>query len=132
MTFFELAKYLEKLEKTSSRLEITQILADLFKKSKVDEIDRIVYLTLGSLAPNYRGMVFNIADKIMLQIIAKACGIDAGRVRESYKKEGDLGVVTEKLLESGKQKNFSSKITVGEIYEELFQIAQDEGGGSVD
>ena len=132
MTFFELTKYLEKLEKTSSRLEITQILADLFKKSKVDEIDRIVYLTLGSLAPNYRGMVFNIADKIMLQIIAKACGIDAGRVRESYKKEGDLGVVTEKLLESGKQKNFSSKITVGEIYEELFQIAQDEGGGSVD
>src|SRR3989344_2656023 len=98
MTFFELAKYLEKLEKTSSRLEITQILADLFKKSKVDEIDRIVYLTLGSLAPNYRGMVFNIADKIMLQIIAKACGIDAGRVRESYKKEGDLGVVTEKMF----------------------------------
>ncbi|KKQ55019.1 MAG: DNA ligase I, ATP-dependent Dnl1, DNA ligase 1, partial [Candidatus Woesebacteria bacterium GW2011_GWC1_38_13] len=57
MTFSELAKYLERLEATPSRLEITRILAELFKKAEVEEIDKIVYLVLGTLAPNYKGIV---------------------------------------------------------------------------
>jgi hypothetical protein len=66
MQFRELATYLEKLEKTSSRNEITEILAGLFKKSEASEIDKTVYLLSGRLAPNYKGINFSIAEKMML------------------------------------------------------------------
>jgi hypothetical protein len=59
MFFRELSVYLEKLEKTASRLEITSILTDLFKKSDKNEIDKVVYLSLGVLAPNYEGVLLN-------------------------------------------------------------------------
>ena len=69
MKFKVLAEYLQKLEDTSSRIEITEILSDLFKKSNAKEIDKICYLTLGKLAPSYRGIVFNVAEKMMLRVI---------------------------------------------------------------
>jgi DNA ligase-1 len=57
MRFRELASYLEKLEKTPSRIEITKILADVFKKADKGEIDKIIYLSLGQLALSYEGLV---------------------------------------------------------------------------
>ncbi len=90
MKFSELAGYLQKLEKTSSRNEITQILADLFKKSTAGEIDKTVYLVLGELAPNYEGVVLNIAERMMLRIIAQAYDEDINKIKLLYKKEGDL------------------------------------------
>ena len=44
MKFSDLALFLEKLEATSSRIEITKILANLFGKANANEIDKIVYL----------------------------------------------------------------------------------------
>ena len=72
MKFRELALFLEKLEKTSSRNEITQILSDLFKKTSASEIEKVVYLASGQLAPSYTGVNFNIAEKMMMRAIAKA------------------------------------------------------------
>ncbi len=46
MKFREFAKYLEKLESTASRIEITKILSDLFKKSNSKDMDKMVYLLL--------------------------------------------------------------------------------------
>ena len=71
MTFRNLAQYLDSLEKTSSRIEITKILAKLFKKADSEEIDKITYLLLGRLAPNYKDIVFNIAEKMMLRVIQR-------------------------------------------------------------
>ena len=53
MKFSVLAGHLERLENTSSRLEITRILVELFEKTDKDEIDKVTYLSLGVLAPNY-------------------------------------------------------------------------------
>lgn len=132
MTFSELAKYLERLEATPSRLEITRILAELFKKADVEEIDKTVYLVLGTLAPNYKGIVFNMADKLVIQAIAKAYRQELQDVVREYKKTGDLGNSASFLAENSKLKVQSSKLSVVEIYRELLEIAQDEGGGSVE
>jgi len=132
MDFSELAKYLEQLESTSSRLEITRILSDLFKKSSVDEIDKTTYLVLGILAPNYKSIVFNIAEKLMLEVIAKAYKTDRVKVLEIYKKEGDLGIVAAALAANSKFQIPNSKLKVTEVYNKLLLIAGDEGEGSVD
>lgn len=51
MEFSVLAEAYEKLEATRGRLEMMAILSELFKKAKPDEIDRIIYLSQGVVAP---------------------------------------------------------------------------------
>jgi DNA ligase-1 len=125
MKFLELAKYLQRLEKTSSRIEITKILADLFKKSGSEEIDKIVYLLLGSLAPSYQNIVFNLAERMMLQVIATAYKKDLDKVRRLYKERGDLGIVAESFA-----KTKSGNLSVSQVYDEMLVVAEDEGVGS--
>ena len=125
MTFKELSQYLERLEKTPSRNEITSILAELFKKSSPGEIDKIVYLVLGNLAPSYQGVVLNIAERMMLRIIAQAYDEDINKIKALYKEKGDLGTVAEELA-SGE----GGSISVGEVYSALIEIANEAGAGS--
>lgn len=139
MTFRKLSIYLENLEKTSSRIEITKILADLFNKTSEDEIDKVVYLLLGGLAPTYRQTVFNVAEKMMIQAVAKAYQKNLAEVNKLYKTKGDLGDVaftfakvkrTKSNLPAGKAGVRS--LGVSDIYSKLLKIAQEEGEGSVD
>jgi DNA ligase-1 len=127
MKFSELSKYLEKLEKTSSRIEITLILANLFKKANKEEIDKITYLLLGQLAPSYRGIVFNLAERMMLEVIAKAYGLEKEKVVEIYRKEGDLGNTASLLAFRKKIKDRNLNLSVTRVYERLVEIAKDEG-----
>ena len=64
MKFSEFAKYLQKLEQTSKRLEITTLLAELFKKLAKDEVDLAVYLSQGGLKALYENPKFNMAEKM--------------------------------------------------------------------
>ena len=125
MQFSDLAKYLDKLEKTSSRNDITEILADLFKNSDAKEIDKTIYLLLGILAPNYRGIVFNVAEKMMVEVLAVAYDKELSLVKDMYKGKGDLGDVAETL--SSKK---SSKISVSDVFGKLVDVANLEGEGS--
>jgi len=53
MLFGELAQYFERIEKTTKRNEMMEILADLFRKVDKEEIDKIIYLLNGRVAPDY-------------------------------------------------------------------------------
>lgn len=130
MKFSELASYLKKLEKTSSRLKITSILKDLFKKTSSSEIDQVVYLSLGMLAPSYEGVLLNLAEKMMIRILAKAYAKSDEEVRSEYKKAGDIGNVAQELAE--KSKAGGKNLSVGEVYEKLMSVAKDNGEGSQD
>jgi DNA ligase-1 len=128
MKFSEFAIYLEKLEKTSSRLAITDILADLFKKANKDEIDKVIYLSLGILAPSFRGIVFNAADQMMIRSIGIAFEIDIKKVKSSYKKLGDLGLVSFEL----NHQSTHTDPSVSEVFEQLRLAAIEGGEGSQD
>ena len=132
MKFSQLSDYLEKLEDTSSRIEITKILAELFKRADISEIDKITYLILGILAPSYSGIVFNLAERMMLQVISKAYGENKEKVRQLYKKEGDLGIVASGLAANVKthKSTDKNKLSVIDVYKKLVEVAQDEGEGS--
>ena len=131
MQLNKFAGYLEKLEKTSSRLEITSILTDLFKKTDTDEIQKTVYLTLGILAPNYEGVLLNLAEKMVIKAIVLAYSAEPGAVIKLYKEKGDVGDTAELLATSTKQSE-GQRLTVSDIYEKLLAIAKDSGGGSQD
>ena len=125
MKFSQLASYLEKLEKTSSRLEITRILTDLLQKTDKNEIQEVVYLSLGVLAPNYEGIVLNIAEKMAIKSVSLAFDTDLDIVTKLYKKSGDIGNTAQEL-----NKKKESEIDVLTVFSKLKAIANDSGGGS--
>ncbi len=121
-------KYLSSLEKTTSRNEITQILAALFNRASPSEIDKAVYLVLGQLAPPFAAVEFAIAEKMMIKIIAEAFGLPEKTVTAQFKQKGDLG---ETALFLHSQTNLSpKKMTIENVYRQLWQIAQESGEGS--
>jgi len=128
MKFKTLSSYLEQLEKTTSRIEITKILALVLSKSSAEEEDKIVYLLLGQLAPQYRGIVFNLAEKLMFQVLSQAYQREVDEVKKLFKKTGDLGLTAETLSKMRRKENLD--LSVGEVYQRLLEIALDEGEGS--
>lgn len=131
MTFAELANYFEKLEGTSSRLELIQILSDLFKSSnEPQEISEICYLVQGRIAPFYEPIEIGMADKMAASAIALACNVEREEVLKQYAIVGDLGMVAQQFSLKFKVKN--AKLKVEEVFGALTQIAHTSGEGSVE
>lgn len=129
MLFSKLSQYFQKLEKTSSRLEITAILKDLFAETKVDEIKEVTYLSLGILAPNYQSILLNLAEKMVLRSVSIAYQKDLEDVAKLYKELGDVGDTAQKLSQN---KELNIDYSVGEVFQKLIDIANDSGEGSQD
>lgn len=128
MSFKKLVAYFQELERISSRNEMIILLAEIFKEAEVEEIAKICYLSLGRLAPKYRGVEFNIAEKMMIQILARAYGREIEEIRRIYKEVGDLGEVA---IQIGK-KGGAKRVSVGEVFGKLYEIATASGEGSVE
>lgn len=130
MQFSDFSTYLEKLEKTTSRNLMVEILADLFEKVSPSEIDKIIYLMQGRVAPLFVAIEFGMADKMMLRAIALAYKIEVKKVEEMFSKTGDLGITCENFAKAKNIKH--SNISISEVYDSLKKAAQTGGSGSVD
>ncbi|MEK7472562.1 MAG: ATP-dependent DNA ligase [Patescibacteria group bacterium] len=131
MLFNKLSLYFEKLEKTASRLEITAILKELFKETSRLEIKEVVYLSLGILAPNYEGVLLNLAEKMVLRAISITYDKDLETVTKIYKQMGDVGDVAESLSVTSDELRVK-EVTVSDVYSILVEIANYSGDGSQD
>ncbi|HNU36323.1 MAG TPA: DNA ligase, partial [Methanomassiliicoccales archaeon] len=133
MLFRELADTYERLEATSSRLEMTDILAEAFRTFDPSEIRMAVYLTQGQLYPDFNPLKLGMADKMILKAIAFASGAGESFVQDLMLKEGDPGIVAQKAFQNKKQTTlFSEPLTLRRTYETLEAIARSEGAGSQD
>ena len=133
MLFRELADTYERLEATSSRLEMTDILAEAFRRFDPAEIRMAVYLTQGQLYPDFNPVKLGMADKMILKAIAFASGVSETKVQEIMLREGDPGLVAQLAFQNRKQTTlFSEPLTLRRTYQTLEAIARAEGGGSQD
>jgi DNA ligase-1 len=131
MQFAELVGYYDKLESTSSRLGMIDILKEAFKAASHEEIGEIIYMTQGVLAPPFEGIEFGVADKLVEEAIAIATGYSKDDVERNYKKSGDLGNTALQLTKASKLRRMSSrKYSVHELYESMYKISQASGEGS--
>jgi len=133
MTFLELSNYLKKLEETSSRLALIDILSDLLKTAdSSEELEKIIYLTQGRIAPFFEATEIGMAEKNVAQAVSMAYGIDRKEVLSIYLKAGDMGLAIEQIATNSKFKIQNSKLNITEVFEILTQIAKTSGGGSVE
>ncbi len=130
MIFEELTEYFERLEKTSSRLSLIDILAELFSKVDKKEVAKVSYLIQGRVAPFYEPIEIGMAEKSVAASIARAYGVERPEVLKMYGKLGDLGLVAMQL--SSKGKRIRGKLPVTEVFEELRKIASFSGSGTVE
>ena len=130
MKFGEFTTYLEKLEATASRLALIEILSELFKKTPPSEIDKIVYLTQGRIAPFFAPVEIGMAEKTVAASIANAFGSSKEEVLKLYQKLGDMGLAALQLSQKSKVK--SQNLRVAEVFEVLTQIARTSGEGTVE
>lgn len=170
MLFSDFSKYLEKLEKTPSRLEMMYQLAELFEALEEDEITQTSYLMQGSLVPLYLSLEFQLSVKMVIRSLArldlenedgsqentelqknisvteaslfeevdpdfKELQIDSAikKITKEYKQDGDVGNITEKIVDKyHQQHNLKSKLSILDVYQNLKEIALENGQGSQD
>ena len=128
MTFKKLAEYFQKLESTASRNSMVEILALLFGEATIQEIDKVVYLTQGRVAPLFEPVEFQMAEKMVIKAMAIAYDRSAEEITKLYKSSGDLGLTAEKLSPVAQ----SSKQSVEAVFEKLTEITKINGEGSVE
>ena len=133
MEFSTLVDAFEEMEKTSSRLALTDYLVALLRKTPTDIIDRVVYLIQGKLHPDYEGVELGLAQKMAIRAISLPTGVEINTIEEVYRKTGDLGDATAEIMRSkGQTTLFAEKITVERVYLTLDKIAHSSGKGSQD
>ena len=142
MLFETLAETFERLENTSSRIQLTAILTDLLKKADPDDIDKVVYLAQGELWPQWKGEPeIGVGEKLLIKALSLALAVPEAEVEKLYKKLGDLGRAAEQLKLSKRSPagglvafmgGQARKLSVSEVYNSLARVARLVGEGSRD
>jgi DNA ligase-1 len=131
--FAEVCKLFNTLEGTSSRNEMTEELANFYKKLNSRESQILSYLILGRVAPSFIDSEFNYSEKSfisLLEDLVKAEGIGNEDVDEKRQELGDIGDTLEYFTEELGYK--SKRLTLEELYEKLWEIVNTRGIGSVE
>ena len=87
--FLNLCNYFEEIENISSRTDMTNALVELFEETPVEDIQRLVYLILGRVAPFYIKSEFNIGEKILINVFDEIFKKDA---KIEFLNTGDIGI----------------------------------------
>lgn len=142
MNFKLIAEYFDKLEKISSRIQLTTQLAELFKASDPGIIDKVVYLVQGKLGPDFTDIPeLGIGDKFLIKACSLSTRVPENEVEELGKKTGDLGQVIFDLKNKEDKNDILSflgveksaeALTVIEVYDTLLKIAMQTGEKSRD
>ncbi len=133
MDYAVIAESYEKIEATTKRLEMTDYLVELLKKTPKDIIAKVVYLTQGKLCPDFVGVEMGVAEKLAIKALIRASGGSESVILSELQKSGDIGETAEKQLAKRKQSTFfTKKLTVERVYETLDKLAKTSGSGTVD
>jgi DNA ligase-1 len=114
---------------------MVEILSKLFQSLDKEEIDKVCYLTIGRIAPEYEDINLGLSEKTIQSAISLAISVPKEKVEAETQKLGDIGEVASKMVKTKKNpfKDYfspSGQLTVKEIFDGLRKIASISGKGS--
>jgi len=128
-----IAEAYEKIEATTKRLEMTDLLVNLLKNTPKEIINKVVYLTQGKICPDFVNLEIGVAEKLAIKALARASGRKESETEEDVKKTGDIGETAQKFVANKRQVTFFQQVlTVERVYEVLDKMARTSGSGAVD
>jgi DNA ligase-1 len=123
----------ERIEATSKRLEMTDLLVDLLRNTPKELIGKVAYLTQGRIHPDFVDIEIGVAEKSAMKALARASGRKETDIEDDIKRTGDIGETAQKFLGSKRQVTFFQEpLTVQKVYETLDKMAGTSGSGAVD
>jgi DNA ligase-1 len=134
LNYAVIADAYEKIEATTKRLEMTDLLVELLKNTPKDDIDKVVYLTQGKIYPDFMGLEIGVAEKLAIKALARASGTKDVALIQLLSKVGDIGEVAEQTMKRKRQATLGVQrvLTVQRVYETLAKMAKTTGSGAVD
>ncbi|WP_188595997.1 ATP-dependent DNA ligase [Thermocladium modestius] len=140
MPFSEVVKVFEAIEATTQRTVMAKLLSSIFKEAPPQAMDKVVYILLGQLRPDWEGVELGVGEKLAMRAISTASGLPFKKVEETYKKLGDLGEAARQVMSMKGASTIldyfgakrSRALTVGEVYESLMNVAKASGEGAQD
>jgi len=133
LLYSDIADAYEKIEATTKRLEMTDLLVNLLKRTPKEIIDKVVYLTQGKIYPDFVKLEIGVAERLAIKALAHASGRRESEIEEDMKKTGDIGETAQKFIAQKRQLTFFQKpLTVQRVYETLDKMAKASGSGAVD
>ena len=134
MNYADIADAYEKIEATAKRLEMTDLLVELLKKTPKNLIDKVVYLTQGKLYPDFAGIEIGVAERLAIKAVARACGRKETEIENDLKKTGDIGETAQVCVAKKTQSTlgFQKSLTTQRVYDTFDKMAKTSGSGTVD
>lgn len=133
MKYSVIADAYEKIEATSKRLEMTDLLVDLLRNTPKELIGKVAYLTQGRIHPDFVSIEIGVAEKSAIKALVRASGRKETDIEDDIKRTGDIGETAQKFLGSKRQVTFFQEpLTVQKVYETLDKMAGASGSGAVD
>ncbi len=133
VNFDVISEYFEKLSKTTSRLEMTEILKQLFLETSKDEIQDLIYFCQGTLGPKYKTKEISIGQSTLISLVSEYLSIPESEIKQEFYSLGDIGLVLEKNHSKRKQSTlFYKPLVFREVFETFQKIAETTGTGSTE
>lgn len=133
-TFFEFAEVCERIEKESSSLIITDMVADFLKELEEEELRICPYLLMGKIFPEWMDRELGVGKSLLYNALSRASGRNETELEELLRETGDIGKVAEVAMHRRTQQTLflgdEEKLTIVEIYKTLEKIAEASGKGS--
>lgn len=133
LSFLELSEFFEKLEATTKRNEMVEILKGLFNKTTPIEAKMVAYLLQGRISPSFTGVEIGMGEKFVEGAISNISGKRREDIESLYAKKGDLGIVAFEVMKGrkGKQSSlFEKPRTIATVFAAFKKIAESAGAGA--
>ncbi len=128
MLFIEFAKTCSQIETISSRLAMTDLLADVFKKLPDTELPIFVRFSRGKLFPDWSAEKLGFGPSLLYEALAYVIGKKRDNVIQAVNSAGDTGLVVEQLLEKREQTIFfSEELELTDVYTRFLSMAKTTG-----
>lgn len=137
MSFEELCNVFARIEATSKRLEINDILKEYFGEflrkgeEAIDGLVKVVHLCLSRLGPAYAGVELGLGEQLLMKAISGATGHSLAKTKQEVEEKGDIGLVAETSRSSQKTMFQPKPLTVAHIFKTLQEIATVTGQNSM-
>src|ERR1700731_1100856 len=132
LSFATLAQCFEQLEHTSSRKQLTTLLAELLGRVEADEIAEVIYLLQGRVAPLYEPVEFGLGQRSIEKAVSQAFDVPQAEARLKDAAAGDVGLVVAELATQAGHIHSGADRPVREVFAELRALADLSGAGSAE
>ena len=132
MRYYELIRVYNEIRSKSGRLDKVEIISKFIKNLKDDELKEIIYLLQGRVFADNDARKTGVNEKIVIKALSIISGENEKEIENIWSKKGDLGEISEELINKKKQSAlFEKKLDVEKVVNNIKKLSESIGDGAV-